>query len=121
MSPVAERSGKTAWVHWRWQCPTFAHQTFVEWSALSIHYSFWRRGRTTSSNATRASHIPSRRERLRLNGYESSFVAGKHEHPTMNRFISMCWPVEVHPLSTISPSSVNEIEKTLDSPAQGMW
>ena len=29
------------WVHWRWQCPTFLRQTFVEWAAQTINKSFW--------------------------------------------------------------------------------
>ncbi len=43
IAPVTVRSGKTFSVHWRWQCPTFLRQTFVEWSALSVQYSFWAR------------------------------------------------------------------------------
>ncbi len=41
IAPVTERSGKQSWVHWRWQCPTFLRQTFVEWAAESIRHSFW--------------------------------------------------------------------------------
>ena len=41
IAPVTERSGKTSWVHWRLQCPTFLRQTFVEWAAESIRHSFW--------------------------------------------------------------------------------
>src|ERR1700694_3459268 len=33
IAPVTERSGKKHWVHWRWQCPKFVRQTFVEWAA----------------------------------------------------------------------------------------
>ncbi len=33
VAPVTQRSGKKSWVHWRWQCPTFIRQTFVEWAA----------------------------------------------------------------------------------------
>src|SRR5919109_1945422 len=43
IAPVTERSGKKPWVHWRWQCPTFLRQTFVEWAAESIRHSFWAR------------------------------------------------------------------------------
>ena len=32
IAPVTERSGRKHWVHWRWQCPTFLRQTFVEWA-----------------------------------------------------------------------------------------
>jgi transposase len=41
VAPVTERSGNTQWVHWRWSCPTFLRQTFVEWTALTIPRSFW--------------------------------------------------------------------------------
>ena len=41
ISPVTERSGQKHWVHWRWHCPTFLRQTFVEWSAQTINKSFW--------------------------------------------------------------------------------
>ncbi|HEY1438272.1 MAG TPA: transposase, partial [Casimicrobiaceae bacterium] len=40
IAPVTERSGKKRWVHWRWQCPTFVRQTFVEWAAQTINKSF---------------------------------------------------------------------------------
>ena len=43
IAPVTERSGKSHWVHWRWKCPTFLRQTFVEWAALTIPRSFWAR------------------------------------------------------------------------------
>ena len=41
VAPVTERSGKKHWVHWRWQCPTFLRQTFVEWAAQTINKSYW--------------------------------------------------------------------------------
>jgi transposase len=41
IAPVTERSGKKSWVHWRWQCPTFLRQTFVEWASQTINKSFW--------------------------------------------------------------------------------
>ncbi len=40
-APVTERSGKKHWVHWRWQCPTFLRQNFVEWAAQTINKSYW--------------------------------------------------------------------------------
>lgn len=43
ISPVIERSGKKMWTHWRYSCPTFIRQTFVEWAGQSIRYSFWAR------------------------------------------------------------------------------
>lgn len=41
ISPVQERSGQKSWVHWRWACPKFLRQTFVEWAAQSRQYSIW--------------------------------------------------------------------------------
>jgi transposase len=41
IAPVIEQSGKQKWVHWRYNCPTFLRQTFVEWAGLTIRYSFW--------------------------------------------------------------------------------
>lgn len=41
IAPVTERSGKSAWVHWRWGCSKFIRQTFTEWSAKSVLYSYW--------------------------------------------------------------------------------
>ena len=41
IAPVTKRSGKTTWVHWRWQCPTFVRQTFVDWVSQTINKSAW--------------------------------------------------------------------------------
>jgi len=41
IAPVTERSGQKQWIHWRWQCPTFMRQTFVEWAAQTINKSYW--------------------------------------------------------------------------------
>lgn len=41
ISPVIERSGKKCWTHWRYSCPKFLRQTFVEWAGQSIRFSFW--------------------------------------------------------------------------------
>ena len=41
VAPVIEQSGKKKWTHWRYSCPTFLRQSFVEWAGLSIRYSFW--------------------------------------------------------------------------------
>jgi hypothetical protein len=53
---LTERSGNKHWVHWRWACPTFIRQTFVEWSASSIAHSFWARAFYDSHRAKGASH-----------------------------------------------------------------
>lgn len=41
IAPVKESSGKKHWVHWRWSCPIFLRQTFVEWANQSRHHSPW--------------------------------------------------------------------------------
>ncbi len=41
IAPVTERSGNASWVHWRWACPNFVRQTFVEWAEKTVYRSFW--------------------------------------------------------------------------------
>lgn len=41
IAPVTERSGNKHWVHWRWRCPAFVRQTFIEWAAQTINKSYW--------------------------------------------------------------------------------
>jgi transposase len=41
VAPVTQRSGQSTWIHWRWQCPTFLRQTFVEWAAQTVNKSYW--------------------------------------------------------------------------------
>ncbi len=41
IAPVKEKSGKKEWIHWRWGCPTFLRQTFVEWADQSRQHSLW--------------------------------------------------------------------------------
>jgi transposase len=41
IAPVEGSSGKKNWVHWRWSCPIFPRQTFVEWANHSRHYCAW--------------------------------------------------------------------------------
>jgi transposase len=41
IAPVTERSGNKCWVHWRFKCPKFLRQTFVEFAALSIPHCYW--------------------------------------------------------------------------------
>jgi transposase len=41
IAPVKEESGKKRWVHWRWACPIFLRQTFVEWVNQSRRFSPW--------------------------------------------------------------------------------
>jgi transposase len=41
IAPVKEESGKKRWVHWRWSCPIFLRQTFVEWVDQARRHSAW--------------------------------------------------------------------------------
>lgn len=41
VAPVIERSGQKTWTHWRYSCPKFLRQTFVEWAGQSVRFSFW--------------------------------------------------------------------------------
>lgn len=43
IAPVTERSGNKSWVHWRYSCPTFLRQTFIEWTNETLRFSFWAR------------------------------------------------------------------------------
>jgi transposase len=43
IAPVIEKSGQKSWTHWRYSCPTFLRQTFVEWAGQTVRYSFWAR------------------------------------------------------------------------------
>lgn len=41
IAPVKEESGKKRWTHWRWSCPKFLRQTFVEWADQSRRHCSW--------------------------------------------------------------------------------
>jgi len=56
VAPVLERSGKKCWVHWRYSCPKFLRQTFVEYANQSIRYSFWARAFYDNKRAQGKSH-----------------------------------------------------------------
>ena len=56
VAPVTQRSGKKSWVHWRWQCPIFVRQTFVEWAAQTINKSFWAGAYYRQQRAKGSSH-----------------------------------------------------------------
>jgi transposase len=56
IAPVTERSGNKHWVHWRWACPKFLRQSFVEWTAETVARSFWARAFYDSHRAKGASH-----------------------------------------------------------------
>jgi transposase len=43
VAPVIERSGKSEWIRWRYFCPKFLRQSFVEYAGESVKHSFWAR------------------------------------------------------------------------------
>ena len=43
VAPVVERSGKSCWTHWRWNCPKFLRQTFHEFAKSTVIHSAWAR------------------------------------------------------------------------------
>ena len=56
IAPITKRSGNTTWVHWRWQCPKFLRQTFVEYAAQTINKSAWAGAYYRQQRAKGASH-----------------------------------------------------------------
>ena len=40
-APVIKRRGQSSVGRWRFACPTFLRQSFVEWAALTIPNSLW--------------------------------------------------------------------------------
>lgn len=56
VAPVTERSGNKSWVHWRYSCPTFLRQTFVEWVGQTIPRSFWAKAFYEACRARGARH-----------------------------------------------------------------
>ena len=43
VAPVTERSGESCWIRWRYFCPKFLRQSFVEYAGESTKHSFWAR------------------------------------------------------------------------------
>jgi len=56
IAPVLERSGQRVWVHWRYSCPKFLRQTFVEWANQSKKYSYWAKEFYEGKRAAGKSH-----------------------------------------------------------------
>jgi transposase len=56
IAPVMERSGNKSWVHWRYSCPTFLRQTFIEWVGQTIPRSFWAKAFYESCRARGTRH-----------------------------------------------------------------
>jgi hypothetical protein len=56
IAPVTERSGNRSWVHWRYACPTFLRQTFVEWVGQTVPRSAWAKAFYTAIRARGSRH-----------------------------------------------------------------
>jgi len=56
VAPVIERSGKSSWTRWRYFCPKFFRQSFVEYAGESIRHSQWARAFYLSQKAKGKSH-----------------------------------------------------------------
>ncbi len=56
IAPVLERSGKKQWVHWRYSCPRFLRQSFVEWAGVTPRYCFWAKAFYDKQRALGKSH-----------------------------------------------------------------
>lgn len=56
VAPVTVRSGKKTWVHWRYCCPKFLRQTFVEWANQTRRYSYWAKAFYDKKRAEGKSH-----------------------------------------------------------------
>jgi transposase len=56
VAPVTESSGNSHWVHWRFKCPAFLRQSFVEWAAETIPRSYWAGAFYAQQRARGASH-----------------------------------------------------------------
>lgn len=56
VAPVIERSGKSAWTRWRYFCPKFLRQSFVEYAGESVKHSQWAKAFYMSQKAKGKSH-----------------------------------------------------------------
>lgn len=56
VAPVVERGGQSRWVHWRFCCPKFLRQSFVEYAGESVRHSFWARAFYMQQRAKGKSH-----------------------------------------------------------------
>lgn len=56
IAPVVERSGKSSWTRWRYFCPKFLRQSFVEFAGESVKHSEWAKAFYMSQKAKGKSH-----------------------------------------------------------------
>lgn len=106
IAPVTERSGKKSWVHWRWQCPTFLRQTFVEWAGQTINKSFW-------------AGAYYRQQRAKGNSYQAAVRALAYK---WIRILYRCWqtrmPYDESTYLNALRKRGSPLLKTLELPAQ---
>ncbi len=56
VAPVTEKSGSRAWIHWRWNAPTFTRQTLVEWAGQTIVFCPWAKAYYERQRAKGSAH-----------------------------------------------------------------
>ena len=56
VAPVIERSGKSSWIRWRYFCPKFFRQSFVEYAGESVKHSDWAKAYYVLQKAKGKSH-----------------------------------------------------------------
>ena len=56
VAPVIERSGKSEWIRWRYFCPKFLRQSFVEYAGESVRHSVWAKAYYEGLRAKGKSH-----------------------------------------------------------------
>ena len=56
VAPVVERSSKSSWTRWRYFCPKFISQAFVEYAGEGIRHVKWARAFYLSQKAKGKSH-----------------------------------------------------------------
>jgi len=56
VAPVVERSGKSSWTRWRYFCPKFVRQAFIEFAGESARHSEWAKAFYLSQKAKGKSH-----------------------------------------------------------------
>jgi transposase len=56
VAPVVERSGKSSWTRWRYFCPKFVRQSFVEYAGESVKHSEWAKAFYVSQKAKGKRH-----------------------------------------------------------------
>gem|GEM_PF-344027 len=78
VAPVVERSGKSTWTRWRYFCPKFIRQSFVEYAGESIRHSQWAKAFYLSQKTKGKSHQAAVRARA-YKWIGSSGNAGRRE------------------------------------------